>query len=149
MAQINLLDRPNLSYKRSTNLVSISPPSWSRMNSGVRQMSQLRYNRPSILSWMQQYMTHASLSSKSRRQSLHRRCHSPLLHHYDRCHPLYKLPGRTADQLRLDHRLRARARGQTESLPRRQRSTSGLRTGATLPFLPPKIRSFFLRTISE
>jgi hypothetical protein len=32
------------------------------MNSGVKQRFHLRYSRSSILSWMQQCMTHANLS---------------------------------------------------------------------------------------
>lgn len=61
-ALIDSLDRPNHSCRHSTNLASISPPSWSKMNSGVKQRFHLRYSRSSILSWMQQCMTHANLS---------------------------------------------------------------------------------------
>jgi len=61
-ALVDSLDRPNHSCRRSTNLVSTSPPSWSKTSSGVKQRFRLRSSRSSILSWTQQCMTHASLS---------------------------------------------------------------------------------------
>jgi hypothetical protein len=135
------LDRPNHFCRRSTNLVLISPPSWLRMSSGARQRSQLRYSRSSTLSWMQRYMTHASLSLKLRRQSLHRRCRSPQMYHWGQPHLHYKLRGQTADHPRLDQPPRARAREQTESLAHSPGNTSASRSGTTSPFLPLRIHS--------
>ena len=136
-ALVDSLDRPNHSCRHSTNLVSTNPPSWSKTSSGVKQRFQLRYSRSSILSWMRQCMTHANLSSKSRRQLLHRHPRSLHLHHYGHRHLHYKHPGQIADRPRLKHLLRARAREQMVPLPHNPRNTSASRSEATSPFLRP------------
>ena len=148
-ALIDWLDRPNHSCRRSTNLVSISPPSWLKMSSGAKQRFQLRSSRSSTLSWMRQCMTHASLSSKSRRQLLHRHRRSLHLHHYGHRHLHYKHPGRIAGRRRLERPLRARALEQTESPPRSPGNTFASRSGATSPFLRLRIHSSSLLIMSK
>src|SRR5580693_8674487 len=103
------------------------------MNSGVRQMSAGPGSLQQAVNLVLDAAVHdpREFILKLQTPVATRRCHSPLLHHYDRCHPLYKLLGRTANHLRPDHRLRARAHGPTESLPGRQRSTSGFSVSAT------------------
>ena len=148
-ALVDSLDRPNHSCRCSTNLVSISPPSWSKTSSGLKQRFQLRYSRSSTLSWMRQCMTHATLSSKSRWQLLHQHRRSLHLHHYDHHHLHYKHPGRIAGRPRLKHPLRARAREQTEPLPHSPGNTFASRNEASSPFLRLRIHSSSLPIMSK